>query len=279
MDKQLAVVVVHGMGDTAPDFADALRERVEGRLSASEADRVAWQPVYYQQILQPNQQRVMEDTMRQADIDWIRLRRFVLYGFSDAAAMEARPQLPGSVYEQIQRVILAALEQAAQQLGDPRKPVLLVAHSLGCQVISNFIWDAQRTAAAAGVFSPAAGLDIPKTTSEGKFLRLKTMKFLMTTGCNIPIFIAGLPKARIRPVLVDGRGWDFRWENYYDPDDVLGWPLRPLSPAYRRAIGVEKAVSAGTFFNAWTPLAHNNYWKDADFLKPLAARIKALAGN
>ncbi len=279
MDKQLAVVVIHGMGDTGEDFVDPLRERIEKRLDDEQAARVHWQSVYYQPVLQPNQRRLMRDTLRQADIDWIRLRRFVLYGFSDAAAMEARPQMPGSVYEQIQRVIVEAMEAALVALGDPTRPVILVAHSLGCQVISNYIWDAQQSRPGAGIFSPASGVSIPGTTREGKFLRLKTLRFLLTSGCNIPIFIAGLPQEKIEPVLTASRGWDFRWENYYDPDDVLGWPLRPLSPSYRRAVGVEKSISAGTFFNAWSPLAHNNYWKDADFLKPLAARIKALAGN
>ena len=177
---------------------------------------------------------------------------------------------------QVQQVILDTLEASLAALGDPSKPVVLIAHSLGCQVVSNYLWDAQQRSAEAGVFRADRPDPIGKTSARDKFCRLKTLRALFTSGCNIPVFIAGLPKERIKPVITGARGWQFRWENYYDPDDALGWPLHPLSPAYKTAVAVDKAISAGNLLNSWSPLSHNAYWSDDDFLDPVEKSLRAL---
>jgi pimeloyl-ACP methyl ester carboxylesterase len=274
--KDLAVIVVHGMGDTERDYDAELKKNLRDEVGEDRWQRLTWHKVYYQHLLQENQKRYMDNSVRRADIDWLPLRRFVLYGFSDAATMQNRPHLPGSIYHQVQIIIRQNIENALAALGDPRKPVLLVSHSLGCQVMSNFIWDAQQSNAVAGVFSPADSDTVSKRSADGRFRRLKTLKYWFTSGCNIPIFVAGLPEHEIEPVIVDQRGWDFRWENYYDPDDVLGWPLRPLSKAYEKAIAVDKDINAGGFIGGLTPMSHTQYWKDDDFLDPIANAIRSL---
>jgi hypothetical protein len=276
VSKDLAVIVVHGMGDTARSFDQPLRKRLRERLGTTLWSRVAWERAYYQPVLQANQERLMKDTVRQANVDWRKLRRFILFGFSDAAAMGSRPHQKNSVYQQVQQVILDATRSALTALGDPGKPVVLIAHSLGCQVVSNFIWDAQQRSVEAGVFRNDLQSPIGKTSAEDRFCRLKTLRALFTSGCNIPVFIAGLPKNKIKPVITGARGWQIRWENYYDPDDALGWPLHPLNPAYKAAVAVDKAISAGTLLDSWSPLSHNAYWSDDDFLGPVEESLRAL---
>lgn len=278
MSKELAVVVVHGMGDTHRKYDRDLRSRLRERLGAAGWARISWHAAYYQDVLQANQERLMKDTVRQADVDWLKLRRFALYGFSDAAAMGSRPHTIGSVYQQVQKRILDALETALASLGDPKKPVVLIAHSLGCQVASNYIWDAQQRSVEAGVFRADLPDPIGKQTAEDRFVRLKTLRTFITTGCNIPIFIAGLPKGKIEPILVNARGWHLRWHNYYDPDDVLGWPLHPLNRKYKAAVAVDKAVNVGNLLNSWTPLSHSAYWSDGDVLDPVEQALRDAAG-
>ena len=276
MEKALAVVAVHGMGDTDKNFDKKLKSRMRGRLGEEHWSRVSWNTVYYQPVLQKNQKRVMDATLRMADVDWIKLRRFFLYGFSDAAGMESRPYARNSVYQKIQEAVLKGLDRAWADLDDPRCPLVIVAHSLGCQVISNYIWDAQRVSCGAGVFRNDLRNPIGKRSPQDKFRRLKTLRFLFTSGCNIPIFIAGKPENKIKPVTVNARGWNFRWQNYYDPDDVLGWPLHPINAAYRAAVAVEESINTGGLLNSWTPLSHSAYWTDADFLDPLEHGIRTL---
>lgn len=280
MSIELVVMPVHGMGATPPDYDRKLKQAIRRRLGARDWAAVAWHPVYYQGVLQKNQERLLRDMRSQVRLDWIRLRRFLLFGFSDAAGMETKPQLPGSVYEKIQETILATLDQAFASAGGRNVPLVLVAHSLGCQVMSNYLWDAQQDAASAGVFGTDYEPRVGKRSRLDRFRRLKTLRLLFTTGCNIPIFIAGLPKQAIEPVIRDRRGWEFRWENYYDRDDVLGWPLRPINAAYRRTVALDRAINAGGtltgWLGSWTPASHTAYWQDDDFLDPLEQGLREL---
>jgi hypothetical protein len=276
MTKEIAILAVHGMGKTEKDFDRELKNNIRDRLGPAKWSAISWHPVYYQAVLQGHQARLMRSMKSSADIDGIRLRQFLLYSFSDAASMEARPEEPGSAYELIQETILDALIGAHEAIGDPKAPVVVIAHSLGCQVISNYIWDAQTTSASAGIFREDYDEPVGKTSPEDKFYRLKSLRFLFTSGCNIPVFIAGRPKDKIKPVKVASSGWSFRWENYYDPDDVLGWPLHPINSAYKSAVHVDKSVNVGGFFTNWNPASHNEYWDDNDFLRPVEDGIRSL---
>lgn len=280
MSKDVVVVTVHGMGDTKTNYDQALKVEIRDRLGSNKWSKVCWETAYYQDVLQGNQRRMMQDMKSKADIDFIKLRKFLLYGFSDAAAMEAKPTQKNSVYHQIQDKIVDALQNALSRVDDEKTPVVLLAHSLGCQVMSNYIWDAQQSSVAAGVFRSDIPNPIGKTTDHDKFLRLKTLKHLFTSGCNIPIFIAGKPKEKIEPILVNKRGWNIDWQNYYDADDVLGWPLKPINTPYREAVRIDKEINAGGNFVDWlkssTPLAHGNYWGDDDYLDPVEDAIRKI---
>ena len=183
--------------------------------------------------------------MKTRDLDWQSLRELLLYGFSDAAGFERNASKIGSPYEQVQSRIIDVLRLVFLNAGEVSIPVVIVAHSLGCHVISNYIWDAQRPASSVpqGVWR-----NQPATTARGEnvedeagsrendgFFRLRSLRFLYTTGCNIPIFVAGFPRSKIVPVATKGTNYRFDWKNFYDQDDALGWPLRPLNAAYSRA--------------------------------------------
>ncbi|SVD11418.1 uncharacterized protein METZ01_LOCUS364272, partial [marine metagenome] len=134
MSKRLAVIAVHGMGETRADFADGLRVALEKRLEPSEREALHFDVVHYQPILQDNQEAVFQ-AMLSSEIDFLELRKFLLFGFSDATGLERRPHEDGSPYELAQGIIRDALDRCADALGDPDKPVVLVVQSLGCQVV------------------------------------------------------------------------------------------------------------------------------------------------
>ncbi|NIQ25048.1 MAG: hypothetical protein GTN88_00295, partial [Gammaproteobacteria bacterium] len=66
------------------------------------------------------------------------------------------------------------------------------------------------------------------------------------------------------------------WLNFFDPDDVLGYPLKPLSPEYRRAVSRDITINVGGIAASWNPLSHSKYWTDNDFTKPVAKFIDKL---
>lgn len=111
------------------------------------------------------------------------------------------------------------------------------------------------------------------------------MAGFVTFGCNIPIFTFAYPADKVFPVAFPGtdlpaskrlKTW---WYNFYDRDDVLGYPLAQTSPAYQAlsdAKGLrDVSINAGSPFTSWNPLSHNAYWKDDDFYEPVSRLIKA----
>ncbi|WP_298838188.1 hypothetical protein [uncultured Roseobacter sp.] len=265
---RLGILTLHGMGNTEPDYADELFERVRTELGPDLQNSVASQAVYYQDILQQNQSRYFKTVKRR--LRWDDLREFMLYGFSDAASLEARKEGPTSPYFLAQTNILAALRTLYARLEGNDRRLIILAHSLGGQVISNYLWDSTRDHLTPnGVWSVDQSFDSPE---EEAFCRGRTAVRLLTTGCNIPIFVAGISRDRIEPIprLNDA----FEWHNYYDKDDVLGWPLKDLSDGYAERVTRDHSMNAG-LVTGLTPLSHKNYWRDRDFIKPFMKHIKS----
>ncbi|NKB80594.1 MAG: hypothetical protein GKS05_01595 [Nitrospirales bacterium] len=189
MAKDIALLTLHGMGKIQSDYADELKHEVSSAMGKSDWAKVHFEPIFFSDILQEDQDRVWKD-MKKKELDWTKLRRFLLFGFSDAAGLEHKAAYPNSPYREAQTRILQALDRTFSHFGNMSKPVILVAQSLGCQVISNYIWDAQAKTARRGVWVKPTST-IPKGSPQDKFRRLKSLRYLFTTGCNIPIFLAG----------------------------------------------------------------------------------------
>ena len=66
-----------------------------------------------------------------------------------------------------------------------------------------------------------------------------------------------------------------KWDNYFDEDDVLGYPLKPIGASYDKAVNRDIAINAGTWLTSWNPLSHEGYWTDDDLISPTARRIIA----
>ena len=63
-----------------------------------------------------------------------------------------------------------------------------------------------------------------------------------------------------------------KWLNFYDADDVLGYPLRQLSNSYKKLVK-DNHINSGGLLTSWNPLSHNGYWTDNDMTKPAAELI------
>lgn len=258
MSKKFGILTIHGMGRQKADYADALQQRLYQELGAGTVADLRFRSIWYHGDFQEYQDEVWENMVRSGNpLDQQRLRKFFLNFLSDAATSEFRPDEEASSYRRIQRVILQQLEALRLELGGQDRPVVIIAHSLGCQIISNYIWDAQR------------GKGIWQGQQPTPFQQLGTARLLITSGCNIPLFVSGLQKieAITRP------NEQFRWYNFYDRDDILGWPLKPLSlgfaNAYNEVVTEDREIDTG-----WTPLSHMDYWEDDSFTGPVARLIR-----
>ena len=274
MAAKLALLIVHGMGDTAPDFHEELVVPLSLRLQGA-WDRVAWRPVYYAPVLQRNE-RAIFDRMRPL-LRWEGLRELMLFGFSDAASLEHKKELAMSPYWQTQRLIVQQLDELFDELAGAA-PLAIVAQSLGCQVMSNYIWDAQQSRAYAGVWSAPLEDGVPADSPRDRFRRMRSLQLLMTTGCNIPVFVAG--HSAIEPIDRSKLGADFRWINQFDPDDVLGWPLAQLSAPYAALVEDHAVNASGNTLlgrvKSLTPYSHTQYWSTEKVLDRIAGGLQEL---
>lgn len=282
----VALITVHGMGETPPDYAADLGRRLRLKIGPRFTSQVDFRTVYYQEILQKNEQEIWRRVAGNSQVHYEQLRKFLLFGFGDAAGLENRKEDTGSVYELAQIEIAKTLLDAYAANGADA-PVVLLSHSLGCQVLSNYIYDAQKVRSglpvAAGVWK---NIDHWSRTLQGRALTESEKNFLacgtalgwITTGCNIPIFVAAHKEMTIIPISAPRPS--FKWLNIYDPDDVLGWPLQPLSEGYRLLVE-DRAINAGHgvidwIVKSWNPMSHSSYWQDDEVIAPLASMLTQL---
>lgn len=276
MGKTVALITIHGMGDTERDYYTGFYDQMKRSLGDQLWPQVIFKPLYYQDILQGQQEVVLGRIRDQ--VDWIKLRRFLLYGFSDAASLEYKKRVKNSPYYLTQKMIMQAMDEIFDETGTRKIPVIIVANSLGCQVISSYIWDAQRIDASVGVWSMERNDEVAEGSPRDEFRRMKTMQGFYTLGCNIPIFVAGHKNIEaIKPPTAQ-----FKWYNFYDKDDVLGWPLQPLSQSYEKLVeDMQINVGRGLFskiFKSWNPLSHGMYWQDKKVIRHVSETMKTIVG-
>lgn len=270
MDKELGIIVIHGMGETKEDYYWGLQEYISKILGREIWSKVHLESIFYQDIMQTNEYRVWSDMVKKEVLDWKELRQFMLFGFADAATLEHKPDKEGSVYHKVQKKIVEALRKTRIKLGNKDKNIILVAQSLGGQVISNYIWDCKRNQ---GIFDKNNSDFYFIEPVEESFLKLETLRYFFTTGCNIPLFVAGFDNI----IAIERPNDNFKWLNYFDRDDVLGWPLKPLSNSYYQVVDEDIEINTGNLVTkGWNPLSHTGYWTDRDFVKPLGEKIRSL---
>ena len=107
----------------------------------------------------------------------------------------------------------------------------------------------------------------------------ETLTLMYTMGSPIAIWSLryedfGVPIPVPSPKLADHHpGLAGEWVNFYDPDDVIGYPLSTLNDAYGASVERDVAVNVGGPLSSWNPLSHVAYWTDGDVTKPIAESL------
>ena len=266
---KVAVLAIHGIGETRRGYSEALAAQLRRALGKEALNELCFVEIDYQRHLQGNQERLWA-RVRQG-LRWTLVRRFLLFYFGDAAAVLYNSRDLGSIYLKAQRTIYEAAAQALRQLEHPDCPVVIIAQSLGCQIVSSYLWDAQHSR---GIWDPrhAAALHTEGPEYDA-FLKLSTTRYFLTTGCNLPLVVSGLTEV----VPIDKPNANFRWLNFYDPDDPLGWPLEDLySYTAASARPEDVVVNVGNILTGWNPLSHGAYWTSPAFIQPASRLLREL---
>ncbi|MFD1218272.1 hypothetical protein [Microbulbifer celer] len=258
----LVILAAPGMGAVDERFAEPLFRSLAAALG-DDWSRVYTDTILCQSHLQPNIERLFEATQKR-DMDYLRARKFMLYGLSEAASQLGDIQSRGGNYEKTQQAVYQTFERAAKEAGDTT-PVILLSHSVGCTILSNYLWDAQRSTINHGIWRDGGPKGVHKGSAKDLFLRGKALSHWYTLGACAPLWHGAMPREQIQAVTSDTRGYNFRWKNFYHPDDLFGWPLKPLSPSYNQAVyrDFETRPLSDWSATSWGPqlVAHDGYWQ------------------
>lgn len=277
-DYKVGVIVVHGIGSQGNKqpgstsditFSKEMHKRVMKGLGGQGAD-VAWREVFWSDVLQGRQAAYLKKIKRKTG--WDNVREFVMCNLSDAASYRQTPDGSDKTYEEIHKRIENCVRDMEGDVG-PDGQIVVLAHSLGGHIMSNYIYDQQAHKRRTGQGMHSSALQ-----------NMTTISGLITFGCNIPVFVFSYPEEQIKPIAFPGsalpdkkhfRTW---WYNFYDKQDILGYPLAETSPAYATLVKTRKLrdvpINAGGLLTAWNPLSHNAYWRDSDLTDPVIRFIQ-----
>src|SRR5215475_6492524 len=269
MAPEIGILVIHGIGVQEKNFADGFIDKVNGRLKDVGVlpEAVAWEPAFWADLLTKNEDDLWKKLSAPHDMGWVKVRKFIINVLADAIAYQRDPEEDEDMYRRIHARIREHLAHLRTSLGDQDKPLIIIAHSLGSVIVSNYTWDEQR--------------QNKYSLGSNSFERMETLASLVTFGSNIPLFTLALsdpkpiefPPAQL-PANLKAVA---KWLNFFDPDDVLGYPLKPLSPSYGETVSADIEVNVGGLFTSWNPISHTEYWTDDNFTKLVAALIRDVA--
>jgi hypothetical protein len=152
----------------------------------------------------------------------------------------------------------------------------VVAHSLGGVMTQQYFYDLQWDSATRPLIPPGVrnrigsapidkGHTLATVFTMGNPLALWCTRF---DNYGTPMIVPAPELKKLHPGL---RG---KWINFYDKDDVLGYPLRPLNMDYEKMVE-DVEINAGGLLDSWNPSSHMAYWTDMDVIRPVAKTLAA----
>ena len=287
MSIKIAVAVIHGIGMQQDDFDDGVKKEIIERFvdeadGATEADIVV-EPIFWADVTQDMEDELWNRVNIGGPLDWKDMRGFTVNFLGDAIAYQQSPE-DRAVYDQIHGVYADTLKTLAAKAGGDA-PLCVIAHSLGSIITGNYFYDLHKH-----LYDNPTGkrylsdkikdmVDAPNATplergdSFAHFFTLGSpvaLWALRHTDFGKPVTV---PSEKFR---ADNPGIEAGWYNYYDEDDILAYPIKPLNNAYSNMVKADVEVNVGSVFVSWNPLCHLRYWTDNDVTRPIAAHLAKL---
>lgn len=277
MSQKIAIAAIHGIGlanrewgdETSKKFISGMPKlligefaKLRGETFERASSKLVIKPIYWADVVQS----LSDDLSRRLDLDSLsnplKLRDFVFHYLGDAIAYSTEGDK--QVNTRIHGVFATTLKKLAAEAGE-KAPLCIISHSLGAVIASNYVWDLQHDRAKVSIG------DNPLEKGE-------TLNLFYTLGTQIPLWSMsydnyGQPIKIPSPQLSNHySGLMGEWINFFDQDDVLGYPLQNINDAYSKVV-VDRPINAGNVFANWSPLSHNGYWKDDDVIEPIAEAL------
>jgi hypothetical protein len=305
MAQPVAIVFVHGIHTFAPGYHAEMQAAIEARLPKRLRESITFRSVFWAARVRERQKEYLDAVTSKNLFKVTPYRSLVVQGLGDAAAYQKTKSFRNSCYFEIQSDVRSVLEGLDGE-NLPNRPLIFVGHSLGCHIISSFIWDVNTIKNWDEARLAQEGEEIREFADYLKngspFRRLDTLAGLVMMGSNMPLFTFTFGPSRVMPITTSrgpnetpafpGKELDTalssraRWLNFYSRNDLLGYPLKPLNEAYAAEPRLDdiEVASEGLMRRCLgyvaPPLvayrAHTGYWNNRRVIRGAADLISAL---
>jgi hypothetical protein len=201
-----------------------------------------------------------------------RIRKLIITNIGDLINYGGKPGFPHFGYEQTHERVHKAMLNLKGKLHD-HAPLLIIATSMGTEIINDYIRDRQ-------IASKDGKVD-PQGNSP--FERFETLTGLFTLGNNFPIFAASQLLDEIHPIEFPSPHLSPElqsvavWENYFDKNDAMGYPIKPINRHFEKNTKLtDIQINIGGVFSFWNTLSHFGYWRSRKLARRIAAYIAEL---
>jgi len=271
MGNNIGLLLIHGAGEATFKQQEKFVKKLTKQLKRK---KLSTSSFYFEHVdwYKPTQQRqdALLNRMNHAGFKMRAkaLRRFTVGFIGDVAAYGGLPDKPCDGYAKTHAEVYKSIQNLEQQCGNNAQMVV-VASSLGAEIISNYIWDRQHA-------------DENDPFGKTPFQRFETTPAIFMFGNNAPLFACSLPIDDLRPIQFPDENLDGNlkelaiWENYYDKNDPLGFPLTPINQHYKDAIIKDIQINVGGLLAFWNPLSHLKYWLSKKIIKRIACYLQQL---
>jgi hypothetical protein len=279
--QKIAVAVIHGMGAGDMDvdkgrleqpqyfttlsrqLTESFAKRLDISIEAAES-RLVFEFIYWAPLLQPDQRELWEKVQGEnLRFEWLRF--FFINFLGDTVAYQITSERDRRLYDLIHGRCAEGLRNLAERAG-ATAPLCTIAHSLGTVIASNYFYDLQeftRTRGSKVLMPEAVRSQMENTPLE----RGETLTLFYSLGS--PLALWSLHQKFDQPIQVPAKQLsayhpelEGEWVNFYDPTDIISYPLKPLSPEYEAVVTTDWPVNVGNLLTRWNPLSHLAYWND-----------------
>lgn len=267
---RVAVMVIHGLGMQKEDYADTLISRLNKEfdqvmvLPGAASASLDIEPVFWADVFAEKEEELYQKLVKGQVLNYQLLRRFIIHYLADAVAYQP-VENHGHHYDAVHATLSKAMHALSGRNG-PETPLCVIAHSLGAVIASNFFYDLQFPSdRVPSIIDPNSALE-----------RGDTLTAFYSFGTTLPLWSLRYREFN-RPIAVPSPladtylpGISGEWVNFYDRNDILGYPLKPIDPAYEAAVKEDIEIQAGGWLVQWNPLSHSGYFDSSTMNRRIA---------
>lgn len=274
MKPKIGIGIIHGMGTQNKDFAHTLINDLKSYYGEkNDTKDLYFKSIYWSDILE-KAENLLWKNLKMSELSFDKLRYFVVHYLADTIAYqkmyeEKKAELKNdrTVYFIVQDRISEALKEIRENTVDGA-PLVLLGHSLGTVMLLNYIYDSQ------------------KSTEKKKVIywgdKTNTDNLTGLIMCGSPFALWTLRKEGFGNA-INFPGKDIKknlrsaakWINFYDKDDVLGFPVKNINSSYKKLKNLSDIpVEVDDPILGWTPLSHDDYFRTIKIIKYISGFLK-----